>query len=46
VTLERYMEVVLATWGSVRARAKAFARGKGAAVPPMTLDQVLAKYPD
>jgi hypothetical protein len=46
VTLERYMEVVLATWGSVDARAKVFVQGKGAAVSPMTLDQVLAKYRD
>ena len=46
VTLERYMEVVLATWGSIDARAKIFVRGKGAAVKPMTLDQVLAKYKD
>lgn len=46
VSLERYMEVVLATWGSVEARVKAFVRGKGAAVKPMTLDQVLDKYTD
>lgn len=46
VTLERYMEVVLATWGSIDARARVFVRGKGAAVLPMTLDQVLAKYRD
>lgn len=46
VTLGRYLEVVLATWFSVQARAEVFVRGRGAAVKPMTLDRVLAKYTD
>jgi hypothetical protein len=46
VSLARYLENVLATWGSVQARGHSFVRGKGAAVKPMTLDQVLAKYRD
>lgn len=42
VPFERYMEAVLATWGSVEARARVFVRGRGAAPKPWTLDEALA----
>ena len=43
VTLERYLENVLATWGSVEARRELFVRGKGKAVQPAPLQKFLPK---
>jgi hypothetical protein len=42
VPFERYMEAVLATWGSVEARARVFVRGSGKPPKPWRLDEALA----
>lgn len=42
VTFERYLENVLASWGSIDERARQFVTGKGAAIQPMQLAKLLA----
>ncbi|MBK9754598.1 MAG: hypothetical protein IPO88_14035 [Nannocystis sp.] len=42
VSFERYLENVLASWGSIDQRAEQFVTGKGAAIKPMQLAKLLA----